>query len=336
MDIAIIGAGFCGLAVAWHLVNHVPAFPHLNIHVFDHQEIGHGTSGIAAGLLHPFVGAHAKLNFRGLEGIQATHKLLQVAAQTLNRPVTSPHKGILRLAMTEDQSDDFRLSAERYPQEVQWLGAQACQELAPGCGFAPGLWIKEGLSVYSSLYLQGLWQACAQQGVKFEKRRIQSLEELHDFDITIVTAGAESQRLPECRDLKLKSVKGQLLEFSWPEGVPPLSCALNSHAYLLMGPTNRTCLVGATYEKEYSDAEVDVEFAKQDILPKAYQLFPPLQEATLLNCYVGIRAVTPQHLPFIKRLTDSQWVLTGMGSKGLLYHALFAQELVHQLWKAIH
>lgn len=336
MDIAVIGAGFCGLAVAWHLVNHNPAFPDLTIHLFDHQEIGHGTSGIAAGLLHPFVGAHAKLNPRGLEGMQATRQLLQIAAQTLNTPVTSPHPGILRLAMIEEQLCDFRLSAERYPQEAQWLEAQVCQRLAPGCAPVPGLWIKEGLSVYSSLYLQGLWQACAQRGVKFERCLIQSLEELNTFDLTIVTAGAESQYLPELRDLKLRSVKGQLLELSWPKGLPPLSCTLNSHAYLLMGPTNDTCWVGATYEKEYQDVEVDIEFAKQDILPKAHRLFPPLQEATLLKCYAGMRAVTPQHLPFIKQLSDSQWVLTGMGSKGLLYHALYAQELVHHIWKGMN
>jgi glycine/D-amino acid oxidase-like deaminating enzyme len=330
--IAIIGAGFCGLAVAWHLLNHLPSFPNLTVHLFDSKGIGQGASGIAAGLLHPYVGAHAKLNWRGQEGFQATVELLEIASFALKRSVTAEDPGILRLALHEEQQKNFQDCAERHSKDTQWLDATSCQALAPGCALAPGLWIKQGLTVYSSLYLQGLWQACAKRGVVFERRSIESLKEMRDFDITIVTTGAQTLELPELSSLPIKMVKGQVLELAWPKDWNPLVCPLNSQVYILMTETRSSCLVGATYEKGYQEAIINLEIAQKEILPKAFELFPPLRNGSIVNCFAGMRAVAPQHRPFIQRLSSSQWILTGMGSKGLLYHALFAKELVQSIW----
>lgn len=335
MKVAIIGAGFCGLAVAWHLLNHQPSFPQLKVHLIDSKGIGQGTSGIAAGLLHPYAGAHAKLNWRGQEGYQSTKVLLDVAAHALGRSVTAEHEGILRLALNDEQVTDFQRCVKLYPNDVQWLDDIACQNLAPGCTSAPGLWIKKGLTIYSPLYLKGLWQACALQGTQFEHRRIHSLKDLEDFDFTIVTAGAETLQLPELVSLPLSLVMGQVLEFSWPRNRAPLTCALNSHIYILMTEARTSCLVGATYEKGHETAHIDLQAAQNELLPKAFALFPPLKEASLMNCYAGMRAVTPQHRPLIQKLSSTQWILTGMGSKGLLYHSLYAQELVNQIFEEI-
>lgn len=332
MHVAIIGTGFCGLAVAWHLLNHKPCFPNLTVRLFDSKGIGQGASGIAAGLLHPYAGAHAKLNWRGQEGFQATKDLLNVASQALGRIVTAKKPGILRLALNGEQQEDFQLCAERYSHDTQWLDVSACQSLAPGCAPAPGLWIKPGLTVYSSLYLQGLWQACTIQGAQFEQQMITSLQDLQDFDFTIVTTGAETLRLPELSNLSINRVKGQVLELAWPQHLEPLTCPLNSHVYILMTETQTSCLVGATYEKGYQEALPNIEIAQKEILPKVFELFPPLEDASILNCYAGMRAVTLQHRPLLQRLSPSQWLLTGMGSKGLLYHALFAKELVEKIW----
>lgn len=329
MKIAIIGAGFCGLAVAWHLY-HSP-FSKAKVYLFDSKGIGKGTSGIAAGLLHPYAGAHAKLNWRGQEGLQATKELVEVASHALGRSVAAQEEGILRLALNEEQLFDFQRCAERFPQDTEWMDAASCQQIAPGCAYAPGLWIKKGLIIYSSLYLQGLWKACAQQGAKIEQRRISSLNELQDFDMTIVATGAETLQLPELTSLPISLVKGQVLEFSWPRNRAPLSCALNSHVYLLMTESRTSCLVGATYEKGHETALIDLKIAQKELIPNVVALFPPLKEAAIMNCYTGMRAVTPQHRPLMQRLSPTQWILTGMGSKGLLYHALFAKELVQKM-----
>lgn len=324
MNIAIIGAGFCGLATAWHMLHY---FSSASVTLFDVKGIGKGASGIAAGLLHPFSGAHAKLNWRGREGIVATKELLAVAAEFLGRPVTAKNRGILRLALSGEQQVDFQLCAERYPLETQWVDTAFCQKMAPGSPEVPGLWIEDGLTIYSPLYLEGLWLACKSRGVHFEQKCVQSLQELDSFDAIIVTAGADCPKIQELSSLSLNCVKGQVLELAWPKHIPPLKCALNSHVYILMTEEGESCLVGATYEKGFQEAIIDLEIAKQEILPKAYELYPPLKNASIKNCYAGMRAVTSQHRPLIKRESMNTWVLTGMGSKGLLYHALFAKEL---------
>ena len=160
-----------------------------------------------------------------------------------------------------------------------------------------------------------------------EAKLIHSLQELADFDAVIITTGAETLKIPELSTLPLKCVKGQVLELAWPENCLPLTCSLNSHVYLLMTEGGKSCLAGATYEKGFCEAISDIEAAKAEILPKVDALFPPLNGAAILNCFAGMRAVTPQHRPLMQQLSNRHWILTGMGSKGLLYHALFAKEL---------
>jgi len=327
--IAIIGAGFTGLAIAQCLMQH-PHFSQFEIEIFDSRRIGTGTSGIASGLLHPYAGAHAKQNWRGKEGFNATKELIEISSQTLGRSVTANSQGILRLAWNESQSADFKLCAERYPNDARWLDAETCQRLAPGSTYKPGLWIHSGLTIYTSLYLKGLWMSCEQSGISFRQKEILSLDELDGWDLVLAATGAETLQLPQLSHLPLSLIKGQILELSWPENIPPLNCALNSQVYILMTETGKTCLVGATYEREAKNADIDLETAKGELLSKAYEIFPPLRASMVLNCFAGMRASAPQHIPLLKEISPKRWILTGMGSKGLLYHALFAKELVQK------
>lgn len=57
--------------------------------VYDVGSIGHGASGAAAGLLHPFQ-PKGKLAWKGLEGFEATQRLIRVSQDALGKvPGTS-------------------------------------------------------------------------------------------------------------------------------------------------------------------------------------------------------------------------------------------------------
>ncbi len=180
------------------------------------------------------------------------------------------------------------------------------------------------MTVQSALYLKGLFQACLSKGIKFEKRMISSLPMLKDFDHCIIATGASANVFPELTSFRLNSVKGQVLELEWPQHLTPLPLPLNSHAYIVMADNQKTCFVGSSFEKNYKDPAPDLETAKKEIMPKVEELIPDLSQAPVVACYAGIRAVTPNHLPVAKQVNQRLSILSGMGSKGLLYHALMA------------
>jgi glycine/D-amino acid oxidase-like deaminating enzyme len=333
--IAILGAGYFGLAIAWHLHQAFKDKMPLELVIFDGNGIGGGASGIAAGLLHPYAGLRAKYNLEGQEGCEATRKLIEVASKASGLLVAK-RSGILRLALFEEQQIDYKICAEKYPLDVEWLTEEQCQQKVQGVALAPGLFIHSGITVYSDLYIRGLWKACEVLGTKLKKTHVHSIAEIADFDLIIVAMGSNTRSLLEFTDLPfadlpITSVKGQLLEIAWPKDLPPLSVPLNSQAYLVMSPDNRSCILGSTFEREFLDASPNLEMAKREILPKAVSLMPLLAKAPILDCTAGIRASTPNHLPLMKQFNPRCWVLTGLGSKGLLYHALYAEKLVTEI-----
>lgn len=329
MKIAIIGAGYTGLACAWHLL-HSPFRPKkLQLTVYDESGIAGGASGIAAGLLHPYVGQHARLNWKGMEGMAATRQLIQEASVALGAP-TASLTGLLRVALTEEQEKNFKLTAQTYA-DVEWWETEKCQEKIPGFfGIRGGIFIREGITVDSKNYLNGLWKSCLLQQAELSKMPVKKLSLLHGYDRIIVAAGAGLPEIEELKEFPLTLLKGQLLELEWPESMPPLPFPTNSQAYIVMGAGGKSCVVGATYERYFESKKPDIEIAREEIFQKL-SFLPQLREAKILDCRAHIRVSTAGHLPMMRKIASHVWVLTGMGSKGLLYHALFAEELSRKI-----
>lgn len=325
--IAIIGAGMAGLALAWHLKQITSQ--HFDIDLFDHKSIGKGTSGIAAGLLHSFSGERSRKNKFADAGMTATMTLLREASEKLGKPVAA-HTGMLRLAMTESQRLDFFESATRNP-ELKWWTSDQCSSIVPGITSKGGLWISSAISVHTQQYLEGLFQCCAFLGVHYEQCKINHLSELNGYDTVVVAAGPETAGFPELNHLSLNLLRGQLLELSWPSDLPPLPFILNSKVYIVMNPSNKTCIVGATFERDNLSQYACLETAISLLLPEAILMIPRLKESKVIACHAGLRVGTPDRLPFCQQISPKLWVYSGLGSKGLLYHALFAKKLAHAI-----
>lgn len=300
----IAGAGFCGLAVCYELL-----LRGWNVRLFDPKGIGNGASGVAAGLMHPFAGEHANRSPEATEGMEATLKLLAVAEQELGHTIRTTG-GIIRRAMTLTQLLDYAKCAEKYPTETEWNGTD--------------LWIRNGLAVHTSYYLQGLWKACERLGAEFHKTL---LVDPVEADLVVWATGADMSD----PSLRISRVRGQLLELEWPKGIPPLDRPLSSKVYAVMGLEGRTCIVGSTYERARVDDAPDIDFASREILPKIFPLLPFLEGMPILSCRAGVRASAPGHRPLLKMLKPNTFAIGGMGSKGLLYHALYARKLVDNI-----
>lgn len=316
MKIAIIGAGFCGVASAFLLLQRGHT-----ITLYDAKGIGGGASGVAAGLMHPYAGRFANYNWKGREGMEATNALLKVASDTLGHPV-SDHSGLLRMAISEDQRISFKECSNQHP-DVLWQTAEQAQQRVRNIVSCPGIFIPSAVTVNCPLYLKGLWTACEKLHGRFERKRIDDLS-LIDADRVIITTGAHKG----LHQVPLTQVKGQILEYDYSRSLP---LSINSQAYIVT--QFGSCLAGATFEKTFTHEEPDVDVARKDLEPKIFALFPELASSKIINCRAGLRASCRGHLPVIEPIDSRTWVLTGMGSKGLLYHALMAQELSERLSK---
>lgn len=314
--IAIIGAGFAGLAMAWELLERGA-----QVSVYDAKPLGGGCSGMAAGLLHPFTGVDARLAPDGLDGLAATKQLLDLASSELGRPCYS--QGILRLAVSERQRRNFARTARKHPEQVSWLTPQQCAQRLPMLDAVhPGLHIPHGLAVHSTDYLSGLWKALERRGAVFIQQRV---AELPDADHVVIAAGWETPKLPSCHSLPLKGVKGQLLELEWDMSIPAPKLALNAVGYMLMHPDGQACSIGSTYEHDFAGEGPDPRVANPLVRQRIRPFFPAVDGLKMRACRAGIRACSPDHRPLVKQVGERVHCLTGFGSKGLLYAALWAK-----------
>jgi len=315
MKIKIIGAGFSGLALCRHLQARLK---NARIEIHDHNFLSGGASSIAAGLLHPYVGQGAKLNWKGKEGMESSTRLLQSVSEDCFRQT-----GILRLVMKKVQEEEFALSARQHP-DVEWKEVAECSTWFPGLPDTPGILIRSGIQVDCREYLSALIRACKRNGAEFVEESCENPLEVQG-DLVLLAMGGETP------GVKLNLMKGQILRLEWPSPLPPLPCPLIGSCYLVMDKDKRSCWAGSTYERSFEHPGPDLPRAKSELFPKLKETFPPLAEAKILDCQAGVRAFTPDKRPAFRQLDEKTWALTGMGSKGLLYHSLLAEELVEHL-----
>jgi glycine/D-amino acid oxidase-like deaminating enzyme len=306
MKIAIIGAGFAGLATAYFLTE----FEGIKITLFDKAHIGAGASGAASGLLHPYPGIMARRSQRAEEALQVSKYLLNVAeAHTQN--MVYNQTGIYRISISQQQHERLLSHADIYGDV----------ELVEKNRFL----IRSGITVLSTNYLDGLANAVEERGVKIRMKGIETLKQLNDSDHIIIAAGYGIQTFKECAHLKVKFLKGQALQIA---GVPDSDKSLISKGYLANLGTQHHFDIGSTYERSFRDDLPDFSLAKELLADK----LKPYRNREILGCKSGIRVCPQNHyLPMIENIAPNATVFTALGSRGLLYHGLFGRSLANEI-----
>ena len=298
--IAILGAGLAGLAVGYKLSQQA------EITLFDPNGIGGGASGIAAGLLHPFVGQTGKLSTFGREGMKATLSLLE----EIGEPFL---KGLIRLPFRKQMEEGFLLHPEFIP-----LTPEETKKKFPAIGAKNSFWSEEGYVVNTPSYLQSLFKGIKDAGGSLIPERINDFSALKAFDKILLAMGHETPLVD------IHPIKGRIIEVEWPASLPRLPCPVSGEGYII--PKENSCLIGATYER--GPETVDRE---KELLLKGENMVEGLSKAPILKILHGTRASTKDRLPLVKQLEERLFVFTGLGSRGLLYHALFADKVLSLL-----
>ncbi|MES2199510.1 MAG: FAD-dependent oxidoreductase [Chlamydiota bacterium] len=304
---AVIGAGFAGLAIAYHLLSRG-----IEVDLFDQKGVGAGASGVASGLLHPYAGEQARRSYLADEALVEAKTLIALAQSFSKKPVAD-FSGVIRKA-TAAQAKMLLSHKEMY-KDVEVLDEST-------------FLITSGIAVHSKRYLEGLFLALQAKGLQWKIQKILFLEELKEYDNYFLALGAGVFAFPELERFSLKPVKGQVLTCKWPLNIPSLEHGLIGKGYVVPLENGRVH-VGATYERGLFDEEVDMEKALVDLGPKVKVLVPGWENIEVEGCMAGVRVShTGHYFPLTEKVGEKGWMLAAMGSRGLLYHGYASKMLV--------
>ncbi|WP_243018618.1 MULTISPECIES: NAD(P)/FAD-dependent oxidoreductase [Candidatus Cardinium] len=322
MRIAIVGGGLAGLATCYYLLtrNH-----NVKVQLFEKKGIGSGASGASAGLLHPYTGSPARLNWNAQPGIAATTQLLDTVAQAIGKPTYKP-SGIVRFAINPKDQETFASIVQTQHNVSLWSLQHTYKQTGV---YRPALFIPRGLSVYTDIYLKGIWHLCAHYGAKLVLQPF-TLNDSSYFDKVILACGASTAKLYPRLNLILK--KGEILICE-----NSLTYGLIGNGYLSLTDQANICYMGATSREDLTNITLNeaAKLIRSQVSPW-YK-----RDIRVLGYKSGIRVYRSLGIsyPIIDQLDNKTWCFTGLGSRGLMYHAylgsILASAILQQSAKLI-
>ncbi|MCH1429528.1 MAG: FAD-dependent oxidoreductase [Chlamydiales bacterium] len=324
--IAIIGSGIAGLSIAYYL----RAYPEFSVDVYFDDKAENIASGVSTGLLSPFSG----LYLTTVEDVSVAFNELCYVIKELEQAESKKiflSKGAYRFSRDKRQDKAFSKREKKSPGDIELMDNKELKDLFP---FFSQQWkgarVNRAYCLDSMAYLQSL-KSCIEksQGYSFIQKKLDNLDEVKDYDFIFVAAGAGSLSFipPAIKEkYKLHLVKGQVLEYQ-AENLP-FSQPLVSSKYLIPNKSNQRLILGATFEKSFTSSSPEQTQALNELKEKGEEVFPKLKELIITKQKSALRLCSGKHKPLWGSLDERVFYLTSLGSKGLLYHALLAKELV--------
>lgn len=312
VKVAVIGAGFSGLASVYYLLQRGA-----KVTLFEKGEIGQNTSSSASGLLHPFPGFAARVSLFEKEGREKTKELLLAASKESDKPLFCDQP-LLRVMLNQEQEERF-LALSKLRGDVK-KAVRVPEMIKPGTSVYE---ITSGMTIYSQQYILALYQCILKRGAKREKIHIKELSSLQDFDHIVLATGFESGLFLQKEGFQC--IKGQALIVR-----RSLDTSILGKGYLAKTEDTNICHLGSTYEHAFDTVLPEEKIAKELILTQAKQYLEG--EFNVIGVKAGVRYTKKSsYLPFVSRLSDRVSIITAMGSRGLLYHAFSADLLAESI-----
>jgi glycine oxidase len=346
-DVAVIGGGVIGLAIAWRAAQRG-----LRVTVLERDRAGQGTSSYAAGMIAPNAevtpGEDAVLEF-GLRSARLYPEFArELAAAAGVDGVGYTSCGTLMVARDDDEAEALEREFELRTAlglRVERLRSSEARRREPG--LAPALRLALDIPDDHAVDPRALTAALATAllgagGDLREQTAVSAIETsggrvggvvLEDGTLlkasqVVVAAGVWSPRLeglPEGAQMPIRPVKGQVMRLHDPAG-PGLV-----NRVLRMGPSYITprgdgrYVIGATQEERGFDQTVTAG-AAFDLLRDAGELVPGVSELVLDEFSAGLRPGTPDNLPIIGpgALEGLHWA-TGHRRGGILLTPVTAE-----------
>ena len=190
--------------------------------------------------------------------------------------------------------------------------------------------ISSGFTINTSEYLQSLWKFCKKYNATLICQKIISLKELHNFDHIVLAMGSGIEKFDVIDNYSLDFVKGQIL-YSNIKSIChiPMSCI--AKGYIAQVP-NSNIHLGSTYEHNFTQTDFSLEEAQENIIGKLIPYFPWVEEVPICGGHAAVRVCNKRHyFPVFDKISPRLSLMTAMGSRGLLYHAIMGLRGAEQI-----
>lgn len=345
--IIIVGAGILGASAAYHLTKQGA-----EVLVVDRKDKGQATDA-AAGIICPWISQRRNKAWYALARGGASYypELIQQLEEDSERDTGYRKVGAISLQRELDKLEKMEARAlerrEEAPEigQVRLLNEEATSALFP--------LLSEG---FSSVYVEGaarvdgralrdaLLHAAEKLGAKIlygsatiatEERKISGIrigEELIQSSKVIIAVGAWAPELLEPLGLKVEVTgqKAQIIHLhmdgqktaEWPVVMPP------TDQYILPSDDGKV-VIGATHEDEAGFTLHATAGGIHEVLDKALNIAPSLEEAEFQEIRVGFRPFTPGFLPVIGEVPGHPELLfaNGLGASGLTVGPYLGKQL---------
>lgn len=333
-DVAVVGAGLIGLAIAFELAERGA-----RVRVYDRAEPGKAASWAGAGMLAPYTEDLHDPELRDL-CVLSLAAYPDFCARVAAAATVDPQlhlDGIVHAAFDGDARSALASRARQLRDE-----GVACELLDRAQTLTAEPWLNGG--VRGALMVEGeghvdnrrlgraLTAACIARGVALQagapveiecdRRRVLGVRSERGFSpagAVVNACGAWAGTLrgvPEGARPPVVLVKGQMLALQTPAGLVRRSTWLPG-AYVVPRDDGRL-LVGATVEPGCGDVRVTAG-AMEELLAALLRGAPSLRDFSIVETWAGVRPGSPDGRPFLGPTPiDGLYVATGHYRNGIL------------------
>ena len=318
VDLAIIGGGVIGCAIAWRL-----AQSGASIALIERGRFGNGASGATAGIIAPLWHIPPDNPPLFQMGIRSLDLFPQWAAELADAGINPEFQqtGILRIALTQPDADDLAQSFQWQSQlnlGVQWLKPDDLRQREPQAnpeaiaavyspqeGCIRGQRLTHALAHAAAQNGATLYENLPATGLRRAKNRITAIETPNGPIPTgqvILAAGpwsgpAGPWNAPNAPiNLPVRGVKGQRILLRLP-GFLPQSATHNFTGYI--APRLDGNILVASTREEGQFNQTTTAGAIAHLIAVAARAYPNLTQASFIAARAGIRPATPDNQPII-------------------------------------
>ena len=233
--------------------------------------------------------------------------------------------GVLQLARTDKEMDAQRKSVAGLPAGyAQFVTREEASEHAGVPVAAPGLWFADSGWIKPRTLVRAQLAAC---GERLHRHFGSALAQIPEGSTVILANSAEAPKLCPVPHLRLRRVRGQLTYVPAEALEPPHTVVLRGG--MVLPPIDGVCVVGATYDLEDDDAAVREDSEAGNLERLRNILGVDVRAKT--EGRVSFRAVTPDRLPVVGRISESTYGAFAYGSRGIVWAALAAEIIASEL-----